>query len=160
FGFAPAQSGTVSRCVENSNRGPLMVPGSSTSKLPVSVGRGIRLFTVSKRIAEAGTPTACSSSDTAFAIAASWPVTPSTAKNFIRCASAAFTSNRSELLLMLSLPFCIQRRVMRHAERVLRFLSANSITASRVISARFPQTDRSHHEQRAGDLALLVHAPL
>ena len=28
FGFAPAQSGTVSRCVENSSRGPGRVPGS------------------------------------------------------------------------------------------------------------------------------------
>ena len=37
-----------------------------------------------RRIASAGTPTAFSSSDTAAAIAASSPVTPSTAKNFIK----------------------------------------------------------------------------
>ncbi len=92
LGFAPAQSGTVSRCVENSSRGPGRVPGRSTIRLPVSVGSGMRLLTVSKRMAEAGTPTFFSSSVTAAAIAASWPVTPSTARKRIRCSSAAFTS--------------------------------------------------------------------
>ncbi len=92
-GLAPAQSGTVSRCVENNSRGPGRVPGRSTSRLPVSVGSGIRWFTVSKRIAEAGTPAATRASLTAAAIAASWPVTPSTSRNLSRCCSAASTSN-------------------------------------------------------------------
>jgi len=36
------------------------------------------LFTLSKRMADAGTPTFCNSSETASAMAFSWPVTPST----------------------------------------------------------------------------------
>ena len=43
-GLAPAQSGTVSRWVENSSRGPGRVPGSSTIRLPVSVGTGMRVL--------------------------------------------------------------------------------------------------------------------
>ena len=46
FGFAPAQSGTVSRCVENSSRGPGRVPGRSTIRLPVCVGSGNALMRV------------------------------------------------------------------------------------------------------------------
>ena len=46
FGFAPAQSGTVSRCVENSSRGPGRVPGRSTIRLPVCVGSGNALVGV------------------------------------------------------------------------------------------------------------------
>ncbi len=84
LGLAPAQSGTVSRWVENSRRGPGRVPGRSTIRLPVSVGTGMRVFTSSKRIAEAGTPAFLSASETAAAIRASCPVTPSTARNRIR----------------------------------------------------------------------------
>ena len=102
-GLAPAQSGTVSRWVENSSRGPGRVPGRSTIRLPVSVGSGMRLLASSKRMAEAGTPTVFSASLTAAAIAASWPVTPSTERNRIRCSSAAATSRGIEVLLMMSI---------------------------------------------------------
>ena len=84
LGLAPAQSGTVSRWVENSSRAPGRVPGRSTIRLPVSVGTGMRLCASSKRIAEAGTPAVLSASETAAAMAASCPVTPSTDKNRIR----------------------------------------------------------------------------
>ena len=100
-GLAPAQSGTVSRWVENSRRGPGRVPGRSTIRLPVSVGSGMRLLASSKRMAEAGTPTVFSASLTAAAILASCPVTPSTERNRIRCSSAAATSRGIEVLLMM-----------------------------------------------------------
>ena len=44
-------------------RGPGRVPGNVTIRLPVSVGKGIRLFASSNRMADAGTPTAFNSSD-------------------------------------------------------------------------------------------------
>ena len=56
-------------------------------------------------MADAGTPTFLSSSETAAAISASWPVTPSTERNFIRWSSAAFTSTDDVAVLMLVLPF-------------------------------------------------------
>ena len=121
-GLAPAQSGTVSRWVENSRRGPGRVPGRSTIRLPVSVGSGMRLLASSKRIAEAGTPTFFSASLTAAAIVASWPVTPSTERNRIRCSSAAATSRGTAVLLMVSIQsamscigFVVQARVGRHS---------------------------------------------
>src|SRR5690606_10089222 len=51
-----------------------------TIRLPVSVASGMRLWVMSKRIVDSGTPIDLRSSIIAAAIAASWPVTPSTAR--------------------------------------------------------------------------------
>src|SRR5262249_40164494 len=101
FGLAPAHNGTVSRCVMNSSRGPLRMPGRSTNRFPVCVGAGMRSVTLSKRMAEAGTPTFFSSSQTALPIAFSWPESPSTARKRIKWSSAAFTSTGGLVLLMV-----------------------------------------------------------
>ena len=102
LGLTPAQSGTVSRCVENNSRGPGRVPGRSTIRFPVSVGSGIRLLASSNRMADSGTPTAFKASITAAAILASWPVTPSTDRKRIKWSSAAATLSGIWLLLMVS----------------------------------------------------------
>src|SRR5829696_5679311 len=102
-GLAPAQSGTVSRWEENKRRGPDRVPSSSAIRLPVSVGTGMRMLASSKRIADAGTPTSFSASLTAAAMLASCPVTPSTERKRIRCASAAATSRGTEVLVIVSM---------------------------------------------------------
>ena len=56
--------------MENSRRGPGRVPGKlDDAGCRSAVGSGIRLLTVSKRMAEAGTPTFFNSSVTAAAMA-------------------------------------------------------------------------------------------
>jgi len=95
LGFAPAQSGTVSMWVMNMIRGWLCMaprPGRSTMRLPVSVGTGMRVLASSRRIALAGTPLSCSAALSSRPIAASFPVTPSTARKRMRRSVAAWVS--------------------------------------------------------------------
>src|ERR1700694_3150712 len=53
------------------------------------VGTGIRVLASSRRIASAGTPLSCSTAATSRPIAASFPVTPSTARKRMRRSAAA-----------------------------------------------------------------------
>ena len=73
----------------NKSRGPGRVPGSTTIRFPVSVGRGMRVLASSKRMASPGTPSERNSLATTRPIAASWPVTPSTARKRISRSMAA-----------------------------------------------------------------------
>src|SRR5262245_38170351 len=104
-------------------------------------------------MADAGTPTFFSSSETAAAIAASWPVTPSTERNRIRWSSAAFTSTGGGLVvLMVWFLFCLWTRCFR-----LQFIRpdfvgvASSLPHNQGLDAsrvKFPRGDRVHTRQR------------
>ena len=75
-GLAPKQTGTVSMCAISSRRGPGIVPGSFTIKLPTFPLRGVRLWALSNTIASGGQPASRSQRQIRSATSFSCPETP------------------------------------------------------------------------------------
>src|SRR5262249_21759266 len=69
--------------------GPGRLPGRLTMRLPHSVGRGMRSWAVSWRMAERGTPASRTAAATCLAMAASCPGAPSTGRERLSPAQAA-----------------------------------------------------------------------